>query len=78
VDDFVFYSENPEQETLFMSKLKKRVVVDFMGNVDFFLGTAFTWQRHDSGDLSIHLSQAAFMEFAAHRFAVNKYIQLQQ
>jgi hypothetical protein len=42
MDDFVFYSENPEQEALFMSELKKQVVVDFMGNVDFFLGTAFT------------------------------------
>jgi hypothetical protein len=57
-----------------MSELKKEVMVDFMGNVDYFLGTAFTLKHHDSGHLSIHLCQSAFTGFAAHQFAVNKYI----
>lgn len=72
VDDFVFYSTDPLQETRFMEALKQRVVVDFMGPVDYFLGTAFTWKRHDDGHLSVLLSQSAFTEFTAHRFAVDR------
>eukprot|EP00956_Cyclotella_meneghiniana_P005594 scaffold7180_cov50-Cyclotella_meneghiniana.AAC.3 len=34
VDDFVFYSTDPQQEALFMEALKTKVVVDFMGPVD--------------------------------------------
>eukprot|EP00956_Cyclotella_meneghiniana_P012602 scaffold17913_cov36-Cyclotella_meneghiniana.AAC.1 len=73
VDDFVFYSTDPAQEQLFMEALKKRVVVDFMGPVDWFLGTAFTWKRHDDGNLSVLLSQSAFIDFTAHRFAVDRF-----
>ena len=43
-----------------------------MGDVDFFLGTAFTWKRHESGHLSVHLCQSAFAEYTAHRFGVDK------
>ena len=73
VDDFVFYSTDPKQEELFKSELKKRVVVDFMGTVDWFLGTAFTWKKHDDGNLSVFLSQSAFIDFTAHRFAVDRF-----
>jgi hypothetical protein len=73
VDDFVFYSEDPAIEQRFQEDLKKKVVVDFMGDVDYFLGTAFTWKSHDDGNLSVHLCQSAFAEFTAHRFAVDRY-----
>ena len=55
-----------------MAELKKRVVVDFMGTVDWFLGTAFTWKKHDDGNLSVFLSQSAFIDFTAHRFAIDR------
>ena len=48
LDDFVFYSTDPTKEVRFMDTLKKRVVIDFMGPVDWFLGTAFTWKKHDN------------------------------
>ena len=70
VDDFVFYSTDPAQELLFKQELKKRCKVDFVGDADFFLGTAFTWRRHNYGNLSVHLSQAAFAEHTAHMFGV--------
>jgi hypothetical protein len=76
VDDFVFYSIDPLEEERFKAALKQRVVVDFMGDVDWFLGTAFTWKRHRDGNLSVLLSQSAFTEFSAHRFAVNKFNQV--
>ena len=52
--------------------MSEKIVVDFMDDVDYFLGTAFTWLRHDDGHVSVHLSQTAFTEFTAHRFSVNK------
>jgi hypothetical protein len=57
VDDFVYFSMDSAAEKLFEAELKKHVVVDFMGEVDYFLGTAFTWKRHDNGHLSVHLCQ---------------------
>jgi hypothetical protein len=72
VDDFVFYSSDPQAERQFQEELKKKVVVDFMGDVDYFLGTAFTWKRHPNNHLSVHLCQSAFTEFTAHRFGVDK------
>ena len=71
VDDFAFFSQDPQVEHMFMSALKKRVVVVFM-SVDYFLGTAFTCKRHDTGHLSIHLCQSVFTEFAANCCAVDK------
>lgn len=46
VDDFVFYSEDPAIEKAFQEQLKTKVKVDFMGDVDYFLGTAFTWKHY--------------------------------
>jgi hypothetical protein len=44
-----------------------------MGDVDYFLGTAFTWKCHPNNHLSVHLCQSAFTEFTAHRFGIDKY-----
>jgi hypothetical protein len=62
VDDFIFYSTDPNVKALFQSELEKHIKVDFMGNVDFFLGTAFTWQRQNDGRFSVHMSQSAFTD----------------
>ena len=43
-----------------------------MGDVNYFLGTAFTWRRGDNGDLAVHFNQTAFTEFSAHRFGLDK------
>ena len=72
VDDFVFYSADPAEEDRFRAALADRITVEFMGDVDYFLGTAFTWRRHASGHLSVHLCQSAFAEYTAHRFGVDK------
>jgi hypothetical protein len=73
VNDFVFYSEDSEAEKAFQQQLKTKVKVDLMGDVDYFLGTAFTWKHLPGGHLSVHLSQSAFTKFIAHRFAVDRY-----
>ena len=70
VDNFVFYSSDPAQEVLFKNLLQEHIQVDFMEDVDYFLGTAFTWLHHKDGNIYIHLCQSAFTEFTAHRFSV--------
>ena len=74
VDDFVFFSEDPNEEDIFKRELSKCTVpIDWMGTVDYFLGTAFNWKRHPNCHLSVLLTQSAFTEYAAHRFAVDKF-----
>ena len=41
-----------------------------MGNIYYFLGTAFTWLQHADGEISVHLCQSEFTEFNAHRSSV--------
>eukprot|EP00804_Cyclotella_cryptica_P026709 CCRYP_007942-RA/>CCRYP_007942-RA protein AED:0.35 eAED:0.34 QI:0/0/0/0.66/0.5/0.33/3/0/1904 len=71
VDDFVFYSACDKEQNRFQRMLASKIKVDFMGDVDYFLGTAFTWKRHANGELSAFLSQTALTEYMAHRFAVD-------
>ena len=71
VDDSIFYSTEPAEEELFKAGLANEIKVDFVGDVDFFLDTAFTWIRQSNGHLSVHMTQTAFTKFSAHRFGVN-------
>ena len=59
VDDFVYFSEDPDVEARFENLLHDQVKVDFMGTVEWFLGTHFQWMV--SPDLvQVHLSQTGF------------------
>ena len=71
VDDFVFYTKDKAHEAAFCAELAKHIAVDWMGDVDFFLGTSFTWKRLTNDNVSVHLSQATFTEHLAHRFSVD-------
>ena len=53
-------------------QLAKHIKVNFVGDVDYFLSTAFTWLRHDNDHISVHLIQIAFTEFCDHRFGVDR------
>ncbi len=59
VDDFVYFSEDPEVESLFERLLWERVKVDFMGLVEWFLGIHFSW-RMTSSRVNVHLNQTGF------------------
>ena len=41
-----------------------------MGDVDEFLGTAFTWLQHKDGNISVHICKSSFNELIAHRLLV--------
>ena len=71
VDDFVFYTKDKAHEAAFRTELTKHIAVDWMGDVDFFLGTSFIWNKLENGNISVHLSQATFTEHLAQRFSVD-------
>ena len=53
VDDFVYFSSSIHEEKLFQSLLSQHIKVDFMEDVDFFLGVVFTWNQDDKDNVSI-------------------------
>ena len=71
VDDFVYFSEDPEIERCFERMLAAKLKVEFMGTVNWFLGTHFEWSSHQDGSLSVHLSQEAYAQniVETHRLA---------
>ncbi len=59
VNDFVYFSEDPDVEVLFKRLLQERVKVDFMGLVEWFLGIHFLW-CFTSAWVDVHLNQTDF------------------
>ena len=51
--------------------LATHIKVDFMGDADYFFGTAFTWKRLPDEHISVHLCQSAFTEYTATRFGID-------
>ena len=60
VDDLIFFSADPEVEKKFKSDFASRVMVDFMGDAEFYLGTKFDWQCNSDGNVTCHLSQEGY------------------
>ena len=60
VDDFIFYTSDPAQEALFKKLLQEHIQVDLIGDVDYFLGTAFTWTQHKDVNISVQICQSEF------------------
>lgn len=58
MDDFVYFLEDPEIERPFEQLLAWHATSDFMGMVDWFLGTHFQWSCYN-GDVSVHPRQTA-------------------
>jgi len=59
VDDFVYFSEDPDVEAKFARLLKEQIMLDFMGTVKWFLGTHFQWMVSPD-PFQVHLSQTGF------------------
>ncbi len=60
VDDFVYFLTNPKVEAKFQHLLKQQVTVDFMGRVEWFLGTHFQWSVTPDV-VQVNLSQTGFV-----------------
>ncbi len=68
VDDFVYFSDDPEIEKLFCRLLSKRCKVDFMDIVEWFLGVHFSW-RITPSSVDVHLNQSGFAANLVESFA---------
>ena len=62
VDDFIYFSESREVEKQFETLFGNEIPMEFNGPVSYFLGVNFTHTRHSDGNVSILLSQEAFIE----------------
>ena len=65
VDDIVYFSSDPEVEQAFEEKFGNLTTVDFMGEVTFFLGIKFDWQRNGA-HVACHMSQHALLRHFLH------------
>ncbi|MGH7974214.1 MAG: hypothetical protein ACREBR_01715, partial [bacterium] len=61
VDDFIYFSASRIVERQFELVLSSKVKVDFMGDVEFFLGTQFQWSRDTDGNVKCHMSQNGYI-----------------
>ncbi len=58
MDDFIYFSDDPNVERLFEQLLSSLVTVNFMGSVEWFLGTHFQWHKQKMKYPSISAKQA--------------------
>ena len=60
VDDFVYFSEDAaikkRSKRLLLAKLK----AEFMGTVNWFLGTHFEWSSHQDGASLVRISEETY------------------
>ena len=59
MDGFVYFLEDTATEQCFERLLASKLRVDFIGTINWFLGTHFEWSPQKYGTLSCHLSQEA-------------------
>lgn len=72
VDDFIFFSSDDDVEKHFERAMVEKVIVDFMGAVDFFLGIRFDWEMSDKANLSVKLVQEAYSEGIVHLMGLSE------
>jgi hypothetical protein len=70
VDDFTYFSESDEVERAFELALDKELQVEFMGDVAWFLGCSYVWQRTDDGRLTVSVTQTAKIESMQEEFGM--------
>ena len=62
VDDFIYFSSCDKTEKIFEQELAKQVKTTFEGTVTHFLGIAFDCRKYTDGNVSVHMSQEAFID----------------
>jgi hypothetical protein len=62
VDDFIYFSQSSQVENKFEKDFGAKLNTDFNGKIGYFLGINFTHHKYDTGDVSIQLSQEAFID----------------
>jgi deoxyuridine 5'-triphosphate nucleotidohydrolase len=62
VDDFIYFSKSKAVEEKFEKAFDQKIDIDWNGQIDYFLGIQFQCKRHENNDVSILLSQEAFID----------------
>jgi hypothetical protein len=62
VDDFKYFSLSDETERLFEQRLATKCIVDFMGEVSWFLGCKDEWENLPDERLTVSITQTAKTE----------------
>ncbi|MGL5814547.1 MAG: reverse transcriptase domain-containing protein, partial [Aeromonas sp.] len=57
VDDCMYFGTDDATELWFEQELGKRLVIDFMGDLSYYLGVFYEWGRTADGRLTVHCSQ---------------------
>ena len=72
VDDFIFFSQSPAVERHFQQEFEKHVTkVTWNEEVDYFLGVKFDCVKHNNKEVTIQLSQTAFVESLLIQYHMN-------
>jgi hypothetical protein len=62
VDDFFYFSASSEVEKKFEKEFGAKIDMEFNGPVTYFLGIKFITETHEDGNVSIQMSQEAFID----------------
>ena len=62
VDDFIYYSESDEVEKEFERNFGSKMKMEFNGPLDYFLGINFDCKQSPDGEVSILMTQEAFVD----------------
>jgi hypothetical protein len=68
VDDFTYFSDSDEVERAFEQSLSLELQVDFMGDVAWFLGKCYNWQRTEDDHVTVSITQTAKIESMLEEF----------
>jgi hypothetical protein len=74
VDDFKYFSNSDETEKLFEQRLGSKCVVDFMGEVSWFLGCKYEWESLLDDRLTVSITQMAKTEDLMENHGIEKFI----
>jgi hypothetical protein len=64
VDDFMYFSDSDEVERAFGQSFSLEFQVDFMGDVAWFLGKCYDWQRTEDDQVSVAITQMAKIDLS--------------
>jgi hypothetical protein len=62
VDDLIYFSQSDKVLTKFKKDFGDKLDTMFSGDIDYFLGIKFDCKKNKNGDVSIMMSQEAFIE----------------
>jgi hypothetical protein len=61
VDDCLYWGTDDATEEWFETALGSRLNIDFMGDLSYYLGVHYDWQRTSDGRLTVHMSQEGYI-----------------